>query len=280
MDLITRQCPYCGEEIQVEAQKCRYCREWLSAEDTTADIHTEDQLEDAEGVILNNNAAITESVVKPKKVAFIDRAPAYRQASPVSLSVRKDEYRRPLLRDQNFGTGKAWSLVLLVLPLAAFFAALYISILDHNDYVPAIFWGAGIAYTIAFVVLLNILLEYMQNFGVPGNLRSNIRLTQAAMIGLALFLFMIWAVYPRSNNGLFFFLFLLLLVVFIAALFLTGLSIYKARDNDFIGGCDTLGVFIMVGLFVSLMWYFIPIFSYRMFSRAEKYSRQYGAAGE
>ncbi|HCO66332.1 MAG TPA: hypothetical protein DIT04_01020 [Dysgonomonas sp.] len=276
MDLITRQCPYCGEEIQVEAQKCRYCREWLTAEDTTADIHTEDQLEEPEGITLHSSMSMPERAVQPEKAPITDSA-AYRQTSPVSSSIPKDEYRRPLLRDQNFGTGKAWS---LVLPLAAFFAALYISILDHNDYVPAIFWGAGIAYTIAFVVLLNILLEYMQNFGVPGNLRSNIRLTQAAMIGLALFLFMIWAVYPRSNNGLFFFLFLLLLVVFIAALFLTGLSIYKARDNDFIGGCDTLGVFIMVGLFVSLMWYFIPIFSYRMFSRAEKYSRQYGAAGE
>lgn len=26
----TRQCPYCGEEIKLEAKKCKHCEAWLT----------------------------------------------------------------------------------------------------------------------------------------------------------------------------------------------------------------------------------------------------------
>lgn len=30
----TKRCPYCGEEINIDATKCRYCKEWLVSPQT------------------------------------------------------------------------------------------------------------------------------------------------------------------------------------------------------------------------------------------------------
>ena len=35
----TKQCPFCGEEIQATAKKCRHCGEWL--EDSVANTHNQ-----------------------------------------------------------------------------------------------------------------------------------------------------------------------------------------------------------------------------------------------
>lgn len=61
-----RKCPFCGEDILVDAKKCKHCREWLVDKDTS-----ENKVKHA--VVLNERAAEETRFVRETQPAIVNQ---------------------------------------------------------------------------------------------------------------------------------------------------------------------------------------------------------------
>lgn len=252
----TKKCPYCGEEIQADAVKCRYCREWLVNDKS------------APGTVVSADEIETEENI------FIQPVQKRLSSAPVILPAKVEKKQEPLprLKRQNFRSGIILQSVIIVL---WFLATPYMSGSDAlTDQ-----WGFFLLFPLLFFCAVGgfwMLYVYLQNFQAG---KPVLRLTKTFTIGAVAAFFLIMILQMVSFSGftfgidegedvylsllsanhpadIAFRLFLLLILSY--AYMVIGWWLVKEVD-DFVGGLKPLGYMMCIAASVFLLYVFVGV---------------------
>jgi len=302
------------EEIKEDAIKCRFCREWIRGprarsqkeiydkEDASAYFNTSLELvpelltdiaDDTTTTsshdrkrnrnLNRKNKRINSSIrhdqeeetpLPPEPVSKPIIIPGIEMISQHTFDIPESGW---LLR-QNFGRGKKVSLLLSVLS-ALLFITLAISLVSGQRFsVPP---DLPIAILLICIIigsgsLLNLLNTYLQNFKISPQFITYVYTVQiSTSLSIATFFLSVSEVIAtlfsqvlQSTGWLF-------LIIGYVAFALAGKCIYDIRNNDHVGGCDILSNIMFKGAIFPVVWFAIPIITYKIFSRAQNYEKKF-----
>lgn len=251
MDIKTKICPYCGEEIQASAKKCRYCGEWLEGND--------EKMMPCPvcGEMIDRNAKICPYCSEPvRKYMLLDQSMDMESKKEVrddnKIKVKQvengDKLSRPLT--DFLPCKKVIVVILMCIGVFASFMAAMSSIEDAPSWMGklgriaeemghGIYSFGSIIDATCFCALLYILKQTLSNYGKPLNGELWILILIYGFSSL-------WDVAFPDEFVMSFVLSLLILLCFIVI----GVIMVKNYHNEI----KTLGwIFVIVNLFLPLM---------------------------
>lgn len=133
-----------------------------------------------------------------------------------------------------------------------------------------IFFFLGLIYIFVMLCLLHALDKYSLNFGKP-NFSPRKFIFIVFLMTVILYMCETRGII-RLDGHLYYALMILMYVLFVSGFFIKGRNLYKLKDADYVGGCRAVGISLMLASVLPPLWLIVPVFTYRLFSKAERYS--------
>lgn len=201
----------------------------------------------------------------------------------------------PLLKKQNFTLGRTLSILSLLITLLYIAGSTVNSLmitglinagekhLEIAVMLPLLLALLGVLQLLSTIGILAILNKYLLNFNIRNKVRTFVKGFIISSILLAIISIIAQiptqeSVTPIPNP-----LVLGVLVIFLLAVgvfcILAGWRLFRFK-GDYVGGLSQLGLIMWLAIPLPILWPVVPVMTFIVFSKADKYAYDHGVEGE
>lgn len=180
-----------------------------------------------------------------------------------------------ILLPQNFGSYKILSGACIFILIVSVLLPLFMGIFDlwslgGTFFLVMTYLFFGFISVANLFLLINAIVKYSGNFGVSGNIYKNLKIFRLSVL---LWFFLYWFIsIEEPSENVILLLVCALLILSGISVFLIGVCVYKVKDNDFVGEMEFVGKTLIIASMIPPGWILVPITTYFLFSKAERYS--------